>query len=135
MPLKKFTEVIDDISYTTTMLPATQGIIIMPKLIDLLGETAMTLLIATSEQQKDVLLNDDETKAALISSIAERAAEDNGLLIVKELLKHTTCDKIQIGDNFVTGNVHENFDDHFAGRYMHLVNVALWVGRVSFAGP
>lgn len=132
--LKKHTEVIDGATYITTMLPATDGLKIMPKLIALLGQTGMELLLATSDDDKEKLMADPAVKAALMSSIAERAAEDEGLMVIKDLMKSTTCDKIKVGDNFVTDSVYENFDDHFAGRYMHLINVAMWVGRVSFAG-
>lgn len=133
--LKTHSETIDGILYTTTTMPAIEGLIIMPKLINLLGETGMTILMATSDEEKDALMENNEVKAALMSSIAERAADSDGLLVVKDLMKHTVCNKIKVGDNFVTDSVWENFDDHFAGRYQHLLDVALWVGRASFAAP
>lgn len=135
MPLKQHAEKIDGITYTTTTLPATDGLRIMPKLVDLLGETGMALLLATSDEEKESLMENAEITAALMSSIAERAAENDGLLVIKDLLASTKCDKIQIGDNFIEGSVAENFDDHFAGRYMHLIRVAIWVGRASFGEP
>lgn len=137
MPLKTHTEVIDDLTYTTTTLPATQGLIILPKLVSLVGENGMTLLMATSEEGQASLMANKEVTAALMAGIAERAEENNGLLVLKELLQTTVCEKgIEIGSNKITGNVGgEHFDDHFAGRYMHLIRVAIWVGRASFGQP
>lgn len=132
--MKTQSEVIDGITYTTRTMPATQGLMILPKLVNLVGENGLTLLMATSEDERASLMENKEVVAALITSIADRAS-DGGLLVLKELLELTTCNKIKIGDNEVEGSVLENFDDHFAGRYVHLITVAIWVGRVSFGQP
>ena len=115
-------------------MPATRGLEILPKLVDLVGEDGISLLMATTDEDQGALLANREVMAALVTNIASRATE-GGLLVLKELLELTTCDKIKIGDNYIEGSVYKNFDDHFAGRYMHLINVAVWVGRVSFGRP
>ena len=127
-------EVIDGILYKTKTLPATEGLILLPKLIQLMGEEGIQLFLATTEEQKDSLMGDAEVVGALVSHIASNAAENDGLLVVKRLLQRTTCDKIKIGDNFIEGKVTDHFDDHFAGKYLHLLNVCIWVGRASFGG-
>lgn len=133
--LKTYTEVIDGATYSTTTLTATEGLVILPKLVALLGEDGLSLLIATSEEEQESLWENKEVQAALIMRLAENAAKDEGLLIVRRLLQNTTCDKIQVGDRLTTAKVRDNFDAHFAGNYMHLVRVAIWVGRMSFGKP
>ncbi len=132
--MREQSEVIDGITYTTTTMPATRGLQILPKLVDLVGEDGITLLMATTDEDQNSLMANREIMAALVTGIASRATE-GGLLVLKELLELTTCDKIKIGDNYIEGSVYKNFDDHFAGRYMHLISVAIWVGRVSFGRP
>ena len=132
--MREQSEVIDGITYTTTTRPATRGLEILPKLVDLVGEDGITLLMATTDEDQNSLMANREIMAALVTGIASRATE-GGLLVLRELLELTTCDKSKIGDNYIEGSVYKNFDDHFAGRYMHLINVAVWVGRVSFGRP
>jgi hypothetical protein len=132
---KNHSTVIDGITYTTTTLPASEGLKIMPKLVALLGDSLVGLIFATDEAERDKLLEDPKVLGLLITSIARTAAEDNGLLVLKDLLQATTCKAIQIGDAVAEGALATYFDDHFAGRYKHLVEVAMWVGRVNFFGP
>jgi hypothetical protein len=133
--MKQATKEIDGLVYTTETLPATEGLRILPKLVDLVGETGLALLMSTGEDEKTSLMANPEVNAALLSTVASRAAENDGLLVLRELMKRTKCNAIAIGEAKIDGSVYEHFDDHFAGRYMHLINVALWVGRVSFGAP
>lgn len=133
--LKTYSEVIDGANYSTTTLTATEGLVILPKLVSLLGEDGLSLLMATSEDEQAALWENKEVQAALIMRLAENAAQDEGLLIVRRLLQNTTCDKIKVGDQVTTGKIADNFDSHFAGNYMHLIQVAIWVGRMSFGKP
>lgn len=132
--MKTASKVIDGITYTTETLPATEGLRILPKLVDLVGENGLALLMGTTDDQKDSLMANAEVTSSLMANVAARAAENDGLLVLRDLMAKTRCDKIKIGDATIEGSVHENFDDHFAGRYLHLINVAIWVGRVSFGG-
>jgi hypothetical protein len=56
------------------------------------------------------------------------------LLILKDLLRKTSADKIQIGETEVPGDVHKHFDSHFGGRLVHLFKVCFWVGQLNFGG-
>lgn len=132
---KTHTKTIDGVLYTTTTLPAAMGLVILPKLMALFGEALIGLFIATDEEGRDEFLADPKILAAMMTRIAERAAEDDGLLVLKDLMKQTEADRVAIGDTEVPGSVHTHFDGHFAGRYRHLFEVALFVGVSNFAAP
>lgn len=125
-------EVIGGLLYETKILPATEGLIILPKLMKLIGKHTLNMLLEIGVEDSASLLNNAEVASAMLCSIAENAAEDDGFLIVRRMLKQTTCDKIKIGDNYIKGNVADHFDRHFAARYTHLLEVCVWVARVSF---
>jgi hypothetical protein len=133
--VKEHSRTIAGIHYTTKTLPASVGLVIMPKLMALFGEALVGLFFATDDESREALLEDPKVLAAVVSSIAEKAAESNGLLVLKDLLVSTTADKVAVGDAEVPGSVHTHFDGHFAGRYRHLVEVALWVGQANFFAP
>lgn len=133
--IKTHTKTIDGLAYTTRTLPATQGLVILPKIIALCGEALAGLFIATDDQARRELLQDPAVVGRVIGTIAERAADSDGLLVLRDLLASTECDKIQIGEAEVPGSVAEHFDSHFAGRYQHLVSVALWVAQCNFIAP
>lgn len=129
------TKVIDGISYTTTMLPARQGLAILPKLIALFGEPVLKLMFAADADQRAELIRDPKVMASILHSMAASASDGDGLLVIQDLFNATEADKVRIGDTTVSGNVAVHFDDHFAGKYGHLMNVALWVASVNFLGP
>lgn len=135
--IREHTNTIDGIVYTTTTLPASDGLRIMPRLVALLGDALVGLIFATDEDQRDGLLEDPKILAAVVTGIATTAAESEvgGLMVIKDLLRTTQADRVAIGDAEVPGSVHTHFDLHFAGRYKHLVEVAMWVGRVNFFAP
>lgn len=133
--LTESSRTIGGITYTTKTLPASQGLVILPKLLALFGEALVGLFFATEDETRDKLLEDPKVLAAIISSIAEKAAEDNGLLVLKDLMASTTADKVRVGEAEVPASVHAHFDHHFAGRYRHLMEVALWVGQANFFAP
>ena len=83
------------------------------------------------------VLEDPKILAAVSTGIDTTAAESEvgGLLVIRDLLRATDCDRVAIGDAEVPGSVFTHFDLHFAGRYKHLVVVAMWVGRVNFFAP
>lgn len=133
--LKEHSRDFGGVTYTTKTLPASRGLVIMPKLMSLFGEALVGLFFATSEEDRETLLGDPKVLAAVISSIAEKAAEADGLLVIKDLLAETHADKVRVGDAEVPASVHAHFDHHFAGRYRHLVEVAMWVGSCNFMAP
>jgi hypothetical protein len=132
---KQHTKTIDGITYTTTTLPAAAGLVILPKMMSLFGEALIGLFIATDDDTRESLLEDPKVLAAMLTRVSEKAAEDDGLLVLKDLLVSTEADRVSIGDAEVPGSVHTHFDGHFAGRYRHLFEVALFVGVSNFIAP
>lgn len=126
---------IDGKPYSCKTFPASEGLVLLPKLISLLGEDVANLVFATSDDQLEGLMENRKVLSAMMVKIAEKASEDDGLLNLKELLKYTTCEKIKVGDAEISDSVYERFDTHFAGDYLHLFKVIGWVARASFANP
>ena len=135
--IKEHKTVIDGITYTTTTLDAGMGLVIMPKILAMMGERVAALIFATEgeEEATEELLSDPAVQGKIMAAIADKVAETNGLLVVKDLLSTTVADKVSIGDTEVPGALAQHFDQHFAGRYGHLFRVALWVARVNFLTP
>ncbi len=135
--MNKHTKVIGGITYTTTTLPATKGLVIMPRVLKLFGATILKILFeAESDEDRQALLSDPQVIAALLTEIAGNAAEDNGLLVVVDILQTTTADKVKIGDTTVSDvRVTDHFDEHFSGRYAHLAEVTMWVASCNFGEP
>ena len=131
--IKTHTTTIDGIQYTTKTFPAAEGLQLLPRLISLLGEQVLSLFIA-GRHDIEHLAETPEVLAAMLARIADNA-KDGGLLVFRDLLRYTEADKVSIGDTQVPGSVFEHFDEHFAGRYGHLLKVCLWVARVSFSEP
>ena len=133
--IKEHTTVIDDKTYTCKTFPATEGLVILPKLIALLGQEVANLVFVTDDKQLDGLMEDPTVLGGVMVRISEKAIENDGLLQIKELLRYTACDKVQVGDAEIAASVYERFDTHFAGDYSHLFRVVTWVARMSFAAP
>lgn len=131
------TKVIDDITYTTKTFPATEALVLLPSLITLVGDQLIAIMMsADSDEALEKLLANPEVISAAVTSIARNASKvDGGWLLLRDLLRHTKADKVRIGENTVEGSVHEHFNSHFTGRYMHLINVCIWVAQVSFSEP
>jgi len=132
---REHTKSFDGVIYTTRTLPASDGLRIMPQLVALLGDALVGLFFATSEEERGMLIEDPKVLAAVITGIAKTAAETDGLLVLRDMLALTSCDRVAVGDAEVPGSVHAHFDSHFAGRYKHLIEIAMWVGRVNFIEP
>jgi hypothetical protein len=130
------TEMIDGKTYHTKTFPATEGLVILPKLMALLGDSVVSLIFGVEGDQLDKLFADPKIVGAVIVDVAKRAADNDGFLVLRDLLKYTECDQCDIGgDAPIKGSVYEWFDRHFEGDYLHLLNVCVWVARVSFAKP
>lgn len=138
--IKKHHTVIDGKKYTTSTLPASEGLVVFPKILRLLPKATLKLFFALGgeegeEEENDELaaaLEDPEVVATLLSTLAKQVADTNGLGVVRELLAHTSCSNIQIGETEGEGDMNTHFDDHFAGDYTHLFHVAVWVAKVNF---
>jgi len=134
--VKTHTETIDGKVYHTKTFPASEGLVILPKLMALLGDSVVSLIFGVEESQLDKLFSDPKIVGAVIVDVAKRASEGDGVLVLRDLLKYTDCDQVDIGAAApVKGSVHEWFDNHFAGDYLHMLNVCVWVARVSFGKP
>jgi hypothetical protein len=120
--------------YRTRILPATSGLVILPKVVALMGEPIIKLM-TEDEDMRAKMVENPAILAAILASMAKQAAKDDGLLVVVELMEGVQADKVRIGDAEVDGSVAEHFDTHFAGRYKHLAEVAMWVMTVNFAAP
>ena len=140
--VNKHTRTISGITYTTTLLPASRGLVIAPKLIALFGSNLLGLLLGLAQTEEEgeakgkiqALLEDPKVLGAVVAQVAGNAAEEDGLLILRDMLATTEADLVKIGDAQVPGSVHVHFDQHFAGRLKHLFEVCLWVGQLNFFG-
>lgn len=128
-------KLIDGITYTTRTLPATTGLVILPKLIALFGEPVLKIMFSTDGEERGALLSDPKIMAAVLHAMASNAADTDGLLVIKDLFRATSADKVKIGTTEVDDSVYTHFDTHFAGRYMHLATVSMWVASCNFAAP
>jgi hypothetical protein len=130
--IKTYKETIDGKLYTTKTLPATEGLVLLPVIVNMLGEKVANLILATDDKQQGQLLADPKIVAAVLMAVAERASKEGGLLSLKDLLRYTECDTIQVGDATVSGSVFDRFDTHFGGEYKHLFSVVWFVIRKNF---
>lgn len=121
--------------YTTTLLPALEGLVIMPKIIVLFGREITSLILVTPEPKLRELLGDMEVLGGFLHTISKNAADNNGLLLLHEILRYTTCKQIQLANSVVEASVYDNFSTHFAGEYMDLFTVAILAARASFTKP
>ena len=133
--IKTHTNVIDGKSYSCKTFPASEGLVILPKLITVLGEAVTNLVFGVEDDELAEAMSNPKIIGAMLVKISEGVAENDGLLVLRDLLKYTTCEQVQVGDAQIPQSVYERFDTHFAGEYMHLINVTTWVARASFGNP
>lgn len=124
---------IGDITYEVNILTASEGLVIFPKLVALFGTPLLKLVLGTSEKERKEAFSNSDVMAAALNNLATNAAENDGLLVLRDLMKGVAADKVRISEEaIVAGSVSDNFDTHFAGNYMHLFEVAFWVAQVNF---
>jgi len=152
--VKEHSTVIDGITYTTKTFPATPGLDLIQRLSAMVGPDLATVIFASDddgtggildllksvaepgdEEDGSAMLQAMALAAAAIGKAAERAQPGEFAAFAKALLSRTTADKVTIGDAEGPGIVATHFDDHFAGRYLHLLEVCIWVARVGFVRP
>jgi len=121
--------------YTTRLLPASDALVLMPKIVKLMGRQVFMIFMATSETGLAALLADRETLGSIIFTICENAADNDGLLLLREMMRYTTCKQIQLANSQIEASVFDNFDQHFAGDLLDLGTTAIHVGRASFTKP
>lgn len=133
---------IDGTTYTTKIFPATEGLDLIQWLTKVLGASLLELVLRLEDDEAaDLLANlaggavDNEiitAMAATVVKVAERAEPGDISSLFKATLART---KFVPAEGQPAAPVESYFDEHFAGRYMHLVNVFIWVVRVSFVRP
>jgi len=137
--LKTHATIIDGVTYETTTFTATRALVMLPKIVNLLGEDGLTLFLASNDDDAKGLVEEAQVEAALMSKVMENAVGEegdaDGLLVVKDLVGGTISNRIKIGDNFVTAKIGAHFDEYFAGNLTHLMAVSMWVFRCSFGEP
>lgn len=102
---------IDGLMYTSTKLPTTQGLEVLPRWMLVAGQIVI--------QGK---FGADALGAAL-----ERLISEGTVSMTRALLSNTFVN-VLAGDP-KGGSVISKFDDHFAGEYPHLIRVMLFVSR------
>lgn len=138
--VKEHVQRIDGKLYKCKTFPASDGLRLLPRIISLLGEEVANLVFSVDDDGMSVLMGDGKVRAAIMVKIAERAEENDGLLVLRDLMKYTTFvreheEKGAPAPVEVPTPLLDIFDEHFAGDYLHLLNVAMWVGRASFGNP
>lgn len=115
---------IDGLVYTSTKLPATIGLEIWPRLAALIG-AGLTRAIATGDA--------GDLTGEMLLRIATRAMNDGLVPLVKDLLGRMKCGKL--AGTGKPGDVLDDFDEHFAGEYGHLLKVAAFAVAHNLRGP
>ena len=133
----KHATVIGGHEYVTDTFPASEGLVLLPKLLALLGEDVARLVFSTSDEQQAQIFSSADLLAGILVKVSERAAANDGLLLVRDCFAHCRCTTGKIGEATVEidlGDV-RRFDAHFAGKYGHLFEVFAWIVRLSFGSP
>lgn len=114
---------IDGINYRSQKWPASLGLELWPKTVTLFGPALKP--IVTGETSDDIWL-------ATLVRVSERASAPGFADYVKAILSRTAASEVRtIG----AGAVIDGFDEHFAGEYMHLLKVCLFVLSHNLRGP
>jgi len=124
---------IDGVDYTCTTFTASEGLKVLPRLINLFGERVIQLTIMSGPEKLEHFMAQPDILAAIVSEAAKAAAEDpDGWMVLKDLMAKVRSESVRIGEAQVPASVYEHFDSHFSGRLIHLVKVAVWVATHSF---
>lgn len=115
---------IDGLKYTNTKLAASVGLELWPRITALLG-SAFTRSIATGSL--------DGLSADVFVRVADRAMRDGLAPLCRDLLSRTQVN--ELGGIKSPGNVCDDFDEHFAGEYLHLAKVCALVLAHNLRGP
>jgi hypothetical protein len=115
---------IDGLCYTSTKFAASTGLEIWPRITALLG-AAFTRSIATGDM--------GGVTADVFVRVADRAMTDGLVPLVRDLMQRLKVDVLD-GDTG-GGDVLDQFDEHFAGEYGHLLRVCAFVIAHNLRGP
>lgn len=115
---------IDGLMYTSSKLPASIGLELWPRVMALFG-SAMTKAIATGETE--------DVGAQALLSVLDRVVDDGLLPLIRDLMQRIQCNKLYTTQQ--PGSVLSDFDEHFAGEYMHMMKVAAFALMHNLKGP
>lgn len=118
---------IDGLRYTSSKIPASIMLDLMPRVVSMLGAGA-TRAIALGQAP------DSETVTHMIAGIADRAARDGLSGLVMDLLSRVKVNRTRSNPDD-GGPVLEYFDTHFAGEYGHLLKVCVFAVAHNLRGP
>lgn len=119
---------IDGIVYTSTKLSVTQGLKLVPKLVDCLGASLLALAMGDLSTNK---------LASAAQQLQVRAAAVDLVDLATSLLQNVKASHRGMGPNRAQdpGPILEKWEEHFAGEYPHLIRVCLFAARHIYLGP
>lgn len=115
---------IDGLMYTSTKLSASVGLDLWPRVTALLGAGLARAIATGSIAAVD---------ANALLRVADRAMRDGLLPLVRDLLQRMQCGKLHSTGK--PGKVLDDFDEHFAGEYGHLLRVCAFALIHNLRGP
>lgn len=115
---------IDGLMYTSSKLPASIGLELWPRVMALFG-SAVTKAVATGDTE--------DVGAQALLSVLDRAMDDGLLPLVRDLMQRVQCNKLYTTQQ--PGAVLSDFDEHFAGEYIHMLKVAAFAVMHNLKGP
>ena len=136
MALPTTTFTVSGKTYVTELMPATEALIFLPKLVTLLGRHVVTMLLTTPPEELEKAMADGEMLAGILHQMSVNAVEiGNGLLLFHEMTRRTICKHVQMSNGPAEAPLYDAFDMHFAGKLMDLFTVIMHVARASFTEP
>jgi hypothetical protein len=132
--VKKMESTIGGVPYKMTTFTASEGLMMYPKIITVLGHNALNLIMSTTDDQRNEMLTNKKIAAGLLLSVCASAeVSERGLLVLKDLMVKVTSTKLSIGEGEGEGSLMDHFDSHFTGRMGHLIEVVMWVMQENFS--
>lgn len=118
---------IDGICYTSSKLPALLGLDVWTRLAAALGDGVVRVLATGGEMD-----------ASAFVLVARALARDGVVDVLRDLMKSTKCGAIgghPASGKPLQGDLLPHFDDHFAGEYLHLLKVVIFLVAHNLGGP
>jgi hypothetical protein len=130
---------INGITYTSTKLPASEGLAILAKLAPVLPDQIIRLVVNSllpsqdgEDRPRRIQDLSPEQVQSMIVFLLEQMARIDMVGLAKRILANVTFERVKIP---VELRDEETFDDHFAGEYEQLFAVLKFAFLHNFAGP
>jgi hypothetical protein len=117
---------IDGLVYTSRKFPASVGLELLPRVSALIGASLMRTAVTGEDS--------DEVGIEALLQVADRAMRDGLIATCRDLLSRMQVNELA-GAKGEGGEVLADFDEHFAGEYMHLAKVCIFALAHNFRGP